>query len=178
MLMHNGRLANPLDPYTREIASIAKKRNKSDDDLAALMSIEARGACYETEDGLLGLPTANIWAAIYVAAKAFKLGEDIKRALTYEATEIAPLAIDGEVVAASEYLRWEGAIDYRSVVVQRRRTMRARPIIANWQSEHHMILDEEVVNLDRLTPVFARAGKYVGVCDWRPIYGRFALSIA
>ena len=43
MLLHNGRLENPLDPHTRAIAAIAKKRNKTDKDYAELASLEARG---------------------------------------------------------------------------------------------------------------------------------------
>ena len=32
LLMHNGRLANPMDKYTREISTISGKRSKTDED--------------------------------------------------------------------------------------------------------------------------------------------------
>lgn len=175
MLQHNGRLANPLDPHTRALAALTSKRKKTDEDLIIIMQTESRGACWETADGKLGLPTANVWRCIYDAAKAYKLGEDVKRALSFEdVTE--PLLVDGQEVSCEEFLTPEN-IDYRPVKIMGRKTMRARPRVRKWSSIHMLSLLEDVMDPRDLVPVLQRAGRLVGIGDWRPIYGTFEVEV-
>ena len=42
MLMHNGRLANPLNPYSKAKSKLTAKRKKTEEDLIQIMSVEAR----------------------------------------------------------------------------------------------------------------------------------------
>jgi hypothetical protein len=172
MLQHNGRLANPLDPYTQVVKSLAAKRKKTDEDLASLLSAEARAAAYETHDSLLGLPTGNVWASIYNAATAYRRGADIKRALSYQDI-IEPVLVDGESVDVEVFLKGIGKVDIRPVAVARAKTLRARPIVHNWSTVHHFDLMEDVIDVRDLVPILGRAGRLVGVGDWRPTYGTF-----
>lgn len=175
MLMHNGRLANPLDPYTRQKKTLSGKRKKTDEDIARLLEIEARGAAYETNEGLLGLPTQNVWRSAYDAAKAFKRGEDIKRGLVpVDPEEVAPLAFGGKHRTVEEHLASSANIDFRPVAQMRQRVMRARPIVRGWQSVHTFELLPDVLDPSDLEPILARAGRLVGVGDWRPTYGTYA----
>lgn len=94
MLMHNERLANPLDEYSKQKAKYTAKRKKTEEDFIAIMSIEARGGCWETEDHLLGIPDVAVWSSILAAAKGFKMGKDIQRALLFEDL-VRPLFLNG-----------------------------------------------------------------------------------
>lgn len=176
LLMHNGRLANPLDYYARELKKINGKRKKTDDDYANLMRIESRGGAWETEDGLLGIPNAAVWRSIYDAAKAFKLGEDIKKALLFDDL-IEPLTIKGSEITVDDFLRQDNSIDYRSVKIQRVRTMRARPIVRDWESTHDFTLNGSVIDVGNLEPILERAGTLVGLGDWRPTYGTYTATL-
>jgi len=177
MLLHNGRLANPLDPYTRDLAAISKKRNKTDDDRLNMMSIEARGSCYETKDGLLAFPTANVWRSIYDAAKAYKLGVAVKRSLHFDDVNV-PLYVDGSSVDPDKWLSYPETIDYRPVKVGTSKTMRARPLVpAGWVTTHRFGLNEKEIDADSLVPVLHRAGSIIGVGDWRPTYGTFDAKV-
>jgi hypothetical protein len=177
MLMHNGRLSNPLDPHTRGIAAIAKKTNKTDKDHAELASLEARGSMYETDAGLLGMPNINVWRCIYNAAKAFKLGEDIKRALI-ATLDVTPILIKGKTELCDTYIGDASRILYVPVVIKKNRTMRARPIIPiGWETTVSFALLTDVLQPERLTPVIERAGRLVGLGDWRPIYGTFRSEV-
>jgi len=179
MLLSNGRLANPLDPYTRDLAAISKKRNKTDDDRLNMMAIEARGGCYETKEGLLALPTANVWRSIYDAAKAYKLGVAVKRSLHFDDVN-EPLYVDGVAVDIDDegWLQYPATIDYRPVKVGTAKTMRARPLVPEgWVTTHRFGLNEKEIDLDSLVPVLARAGSMIGVGDWRPIYGTFTATV-
>ncbi len=108
MLQHNGRLANPLDPFTKAVAAISKKRGKTEKDIADLAQIEARGGLYETEDGLVGLPAHNVRQCVQVAAKAFKLGRQVDQALI-DSPDVVPLLINGQTYRADEYVQADPA---------------------------------------------------------------------
>lgn len=179
MLQHNGRLSNPLDPYTRKLRQISGKRKKTDEDLVEMMHIEARGSAWETEDGILGVPTAAVWRSIQQAATAFKLGRDVERGLIVDDT-VEPLVIGKKTYTVDDYLaKSMNHVDYRPVKVQTSRTMRARVRVAEgWRCTHKMEIDPDVLDLRNLQPVFARAGRLVGIGDWRPRYGTFELEVA
>lgn len=175
MMQHNIRLRNPLDPYTRKLKQLTKKRNQTDEDLAQIVQIESRGAIYETHDGLVGLPTANVWRSIHEAAKAFKRGKDIERALSFD-FEISPLVIGGRTYTADEYLTDPDHIDYRAVAHPS--AMRSRPIISDWTSEHHFELATDVLMFEDLEPLVLRAGRLSGVGDARRLgYGRYTARV-
>ena len=175
MLQHNGRLANPLDPYTRKIKGISGKRKKTDDDLVEMAAIEARASCWETTDGLMGIPAAALWRSIYDGSKAFKLGEDIKRALVM-GDETVPLLIDGTTRSADDHAR--ESFDYRPVKIQRQKVMRARVRIdLPWAFTVTAELAEDVLDSHMLNPVYERAGRFVGIGDWRPIFGTYTIEV-
>lgn len=177
MLQHNGRLANPIDAYVRRLKGLTGKRKKTDEDLSAIAQVEARGACWETPDGMLGVPNEAVWRCLYDAAKAYKLGEDIKRALLFE-NAVMPLLLDGEPVKCDEFLSTWDHIFYKSVKIGRARTMRARPRIPlPWSSTHRFELLTDVIDAESLVPVVDRAGRLVGIGDWRPTYGRFTATV-
>lgn len=176
MLMHNGRLANPLDPWTQQLKSLTAKRKKTDEDLIAIMRTEARGSVYETPDGFLALPIENVWRCMYDAATAFRRGQDMKRALL-PLPNGDVLHVDGAPVKVDDYLSDPAHIDYRPVAVNRAKTMRARCVVASWASVHHFELLEDVVDPHDLGPILERAGRLVGVGDWRPMYGTFVATV-
>lgn len=176
MIQHNGRLANPLDPHTQALKALTAKRKKTDEDLIEIMRTEARGAIYETPEGFLGLPTQNVWRTIKDAATAFKRGKDIERALLGD-DGIEPLLVGGEKVTVDDFLSDPSNIDYRPVVVNRNRTMRARPLVRHWSSSHRFELLEDVIDPRDLAPILERAGRLVGVGNWRPTYGTFVCDV-
>lgn len=177
MLMHNGRLANPIDPHTRELKQLTAKRKKTDEDLIDIMRVEARGSAYETTDELLGYPTQNVWKCVYSAATAFKRGEDIKRALSAaDTTEL--LLVGGEQIKVATFLEDPANIDYRPVKVMGKKTMRARPIVHDWATTHTFELLEDVMDPRDLVPILERAGRLVGLGDWRPTFGTFTVEVS
>jgi hypothetical protein len=152
-------------------------RKKTDDDRAEIARIEYRGGLYETTDGLVGWPTQNVWRCLYDAATKFKLGTTVKRALVFDDVTV-PMLLDGETAKADTLLdERPETLDYRSVVVQRARTMRARPKLTGWSCEHTFELLEDELQVQNLIPVFERAGRLVGIGDWRPVYGTFKLEV-
>ncbi|HXG77666.1 MAG TPA: hypothetical protein VNJ53_13955 [Gaiellaceae bacterium] len=175
LLLHNGRLANPMDPWTIEIAKFAKKRDKTIAELGRLAELEARGGLYETPDGFIGLPQINVRACLLEAAKAFKLKKWLNETLVSEPDVVVPLVIGGRTLKWDEAFSSRAiAIHYVGVVVSGRRTMRARPRIpAGWEATVDFDLHADSLHASKLEPVIERAGQVIGLGDWRPIFGTF-----
>jgi hypothetical protein len=178
LLLHNGRLANPMDPWTRELKALTSKRSKTDEDLAAMLITEARGAAYETPEGYIGLPDSNVWRAIQNAAKAYKRGKDVDRAVIYNPVHVAPILFpDGQPQLAERYLMDASHIDYRNVGIQGRTVMRSRPVITEWRTSHDFEVYVDIVMVEDLVTFVTRAGRLEGVGDHRPQYGRFTANV-
>lgn len=179
LLVHNVRMANPLDQWKRALKALTddKKKSKTDEGLLEILKVESRGAIYETEDGLVGMPMDNIYSTIQEAAKSFKRGADIERSLLYEPI-VVPLIVDGRTWKVEEYLTG-GAdhIDVRPVGVQQRKTLRARPIFHNWAFTCEFSLISQVMDIRDLAPIIERAGQFVGLCERRPRYGTFRATV-
>ena len=60
LLMHNGRLANPLDPSTQALKSLTSKRKKTDDDLFDIARAEFLGGLYIDPDVGPYVPGENV----------------------------------------------------------------------------------------------------------------------
>lgn len=178
MLQHNGRLSNPLDEHTQKLKALHGKRKKTEEDLVSIMAVEARGACWETETGLLGVPSAAVWRCLFDAAKAFRMGQDIKRALIFSDV-VEPLLVNDQEMSCDDFLGGVGddlgkRIDYRPVRVQTSRVMRARPLIpTGWKTTHRFELLTDIIDPGDLDNIIIRAGRLGGLGDWRPTYGTF-----
>lgn len=177
MLQHNGRMADPTNQFTRDLKAISGKRKKTDEDLVDIMRIEARGSCWETPEGLLGVPSAAVWRCLFDAAKNFKLGTTVKKALHFDDV-VEPLLVDGAKVTCEDFLMHKDHIDYRPVKIMAAKTMRSRPRVPEgWETTHTFELLDDVIDLRNLQPVLETAGRLVGIGDWRPTYGRFTTEL-
>ena len=177
MLMHNGRLANPLDAYSQALKQYVGKRNRTDEDILAIMKIEARGGCWETPDGHLGIPEAAVFSCLLEAAKQRKLGKVLPKALRYDPDAFVPITIDGKTMLCDDYLKDLDNIDYRAVKVGARKVMRSRPRIRHWSATFTFDLDEGVIDARNLIPTIEYAGQYVGLGEWRPRLGTFSTKV-
>lgn len=177
IMFHNERLANPLDPIVQELKKYTSKRKKTTEDFAHIAQLEMQGGVYRTRENLLGVPTRNVFKTINEGAKANRKGRDIERGLVFAET-IEPVEVDGAKVDADDFIAREEAMDYRSVVIQGKRTMRARPIIeGDWATTHYFDMAEDILDLEVVELALARAGKYVGLCEYRPRYGTFEAEV-
>ncbi len=173
LIMHNGRLANPLDPWTRAVKAVIEKKDKTDKGLIELMRVEARASIYETEKKEVGLPAEIVYASILEAARVRKLGMKIERGVRYDPiTE--PLFINGKIFNADKFIEDPKNIYYVSVGNRGNRVMRSRPIIkGEWRADYEFELDQNILNIESFVEILVYAGPYIGLCDRRPLYGTY-----
>jgi hypothetical protein len=131
---------------------------------------------WRDESGHICLPGVYLRGAVVNAAKfrqdprsPRKSAMDLFKAAVVPLTELAPI---GQGVADWEY-------DHRCrVMVQRNGVTRTRPAFkAGWTAELVlMVMLPQYVPPALLHDVIVDAGKFVGVGDFRPTYGRFAVD--
>jgi hypothetical protein len=175
LIQHNPRLIDSRDDIVREIATINKKRQKTEADEAERDRLEWFGGLYHAADIGVYVPAASAIRCLVDAGTAIKKGKAISQGLAV-GTDRIPLEYDGPKDLSELYARAE----FRSrlpVVVQRNRVMRMRPIFRHWRLEFDAEMDEAILNLDELQNIIERAGR-IGLGDARKIgYGRFAPTV-
>jgi hypothetical protein len=174
LLMHNVRLANPLDPIARAMKETSGKRKKTDEDLERLARLEFEGGLYVDAVGPY-LPGANIEKCLVEGARVTRQGKQVERGLFVTDNEV-PLIYDGPRDADSLWAD-ESYRSMMAVKVGTARVMRCRPIFRAWVLEASAEMDGAQLNLDTLQAIAADAGAMVGLGDYRPRYGRFMAEV-
>jgi hypothetical protein len=175
LLMHNSRLANPLDPAAKALKRVTSKRIKTDDDYEEMARLDHAGGLYIDADAGPYIPADNIWRCLYDAAKKHKKGPRIKEGI-FVSTDVNPLGYQGPRDIDGLW-KDENFRHMASVKVGTSRTMRCRPMFTEWRTEADGILDIAVLDLAELAQIVETAGTVIGLGDWRPRYGRFDATV-
>lgn len=172
ILMHNGQLANPLNPVVIEMKKISVKRSKTEADLLELARLEFQGSLYMGDNGPV-LPAHVLESAIVNGAKKSREGLKAKSGMFIENSSC--LEYDGsrdrKELWADENFRFVAP-----VVINRARIMRTRPIFNDWSATITVNYDDNQVNEASVIKWLQDTGQQVGLCDWRPKYGRFEVE--
>jgi hypothetical protein len=146
-------------------AAKGSKAKKSDD---------LESYVYRDETGDLAMPGEYVRQAIIHAAKfrqdprsPRKSAMDLYKAGVVSLTPLASLG-----AAAWDYE------DRRRVMIQRNGITRVRPAMrTGWSVEIHLMVNlPEYIPVEALQDVIVNAGRLIGVADFRPTYGRFAIQ--
>ncbi len=175
LLMHNARMADPVDPIVLAKAKISSKQRKTPAEHGELAHLDFLGGLYSDPDIGPYLPGDNIQRCLLDASRINKLGPKFQRGV-FVTSDVNPLAYDGprkpEELWAREDFRFR-----RSVKIGKARIMNCRPIFRTWRTEATGWCDEGQISTDQLKMIITNAGLYVGLGDWRPRYGRFTASL-
>lgn len=180
LLLHNGLLADPVNPYVRAIKKIVSKGSKklTESDYIERDRLEWLGSLYWSEDtGGMIIPSDNLERTILEGARKNKRGKDFAAAVFVAEPEV-PLIhrmtgkTQEEIYANPAYTLRKG------VKVQLSRVIRIRPMIPpGWTLRFTLEFDESIVNLSDIETALNEAGSLVGLGDWRPKFGRFTAEI-
>jgi len=174
LLMHADTFSDPLNPLTKAHKQLTGKRKKTEDDHEAIAQSEWRGSLYYDEELGPYMPGVNVEACMVAGGKLQKLGTTLKRAaevwedkcrLKYKGPR------DPEAM-------WDAQMyDARSVVVQRQRLMRYRPIFRDWSLECTVVYDETAIDRSDIIKCLTDGGQMSGLGDYRPKFGRFEVEV-
>lgn len=174
LMMHADTLANPLNAITKAHKELTSKRKKTDDDHEAIAKSEfVAGAYWSDQDGFF-IPGANFDATFWAGAKLSKMGVHWKRGAMVM-TDRATLLFDGP---SNPEKLWEDRrfVDCRGVKVGQAKLMRYRPIFLEWATRLEVAVNPDVLSLGEVKKAIDDAGALIGVCEYRPRFGRFGVS--
>ncbi|AHB77598.1 MULTISPECIES: hypothetical protein [Pandoraea] len=176
LMMHSDRLANPLLVETKAHKELTSKRKKTEDDHVAIAKSEFLAGLYWTERDGVYVPGQNFDATFLAGAKLQKLGTDWKRGAVVM-TDRAKLLYDGP---SKPTALWDDAkfVDCRGVKVGTAKVMRYRPIFLEWACEVDLAFNPDVLNAEEVRKAVTDAGALIGVCEYRPRFGRFSVNFA
>jgi hypothetical protein len=171
LLMHNGRLADPLDASTMQLAAVTGKRKKTRADHERIAQLEWYGALWL--DGLRPcLPCEAVEAAFADGAKTRNKGPTARSGLVVNAP--AMLHYEGpdnlEDLWADETFRLRSGVRVRNA-----RTMRTRPRFPGWSANVTASYLPTLLDRAEVLEFFRIAGS-LGIGDWRPRYGKFIVE--
>ena len=173
LIQHNGQTADPLNPFSKKLKEISGKRPKTDADLAKMAEIEFKAGLYVDRTGSITIDGRIIEATVHAGAKKTKAGKIALAAMFIEPGCV--FTFDGptdiEERWADEHCRLT-----IGVRVGQAKVMRTRPIFENWKLEFTLSILEDQANGETVRQWIEDAGKLVGMGDWRPRYGRFAVE--
>jgi len=177
LIMHSCQCVNPLHPLTLEMKKITSKPSKkrTEEDLIRLSDLEWQSGLYWNDHLGLHIPAENIEATVRDGAKANRKGKDIVRGFNV-VDMLNPLDI-GEKLTLDEMRNDYRFRDVRQMRVQTSRVTRTRPRFNMWTLHFTATYDESQIDLQTLANAMEYAGQYVGLCDSRPKYGKFAVTI-
>ena len=181
LIMHNARLANPLEQVVKDLRPLIGKRSKdkTDDDRIEIMRLEHGGALYHDADIGPYLPGDNIWRSLQEGAMKHRLGPKFEQAVLIT-TDTNPLSYKGPR-DVGELWEDENFRFYASRVTgsgrRRARNPFCRPIFRQWKADAEGILDTSILDFEDLRMCAETAGTRVGIGDWRPRFGKYAAKV-
>lgn len=180
IIMHNGQMVDPRNKFSKALRAVSSKRKKTDADLDQMALIEFAGGIY-VRDNQIAIPDFVIEAAIINGAKKSKSGTQAKTAIFVK--DWAEMDYDGKpesVTTETIEAMFESGEFHLSMAVKvgQSRIIRTRPKFKNWSATIELEYDDEFVNRKEVIQFVTDAGRQVGLCDWRPKYGRFTVEEA
>lgn len=169
LLMKNGHLADPLNPYSKQMKVISAKRKKTEADFEQLAKIEFLGSLYLNSEGVPIIPSHVIEAVGIAGAKKVRDGQIAKAAFF---ADDAILEYDGPKNRDELWsdMRFRNVAGVR---VGNARIIRTRPQFTKWSITIGCEYENEIANPEQIREWFVKAGQSVGFGDWRPKFGRF-----
>jgi hypothetical protein len=177
LIVHNVRLADPMDPYARGIAAINAKGSKkiTEKDAEERQRLEFIGGLYtEPEIGPV-IPGQVFMGLLKSAAK------NLQRGLQMDMR-------GGVVIPDPMKILYEGPRDpeklwalqaFRFLVpvrVKQSKVMRMRPIFRSWSLDLELHYEPRRIGRDTMVKLLSTAGD-LGLCEHRPEFGRFMVEL-
>jgi hypothetical protein len=175
--MHSAALADPLNPFSKGIKAIKQNRRRTEVDEEVAAQLEWQGSLYF--DPQIGpfVPGVNLEAMLKESAKRWRKGKDIERGV-FVPEEKVQLGYDGP--RDLDKLKLDPR--FRDVRPARMpstgaRVIRVRPKFPEpWTLAFTVSFEETLIEAATLREIMERAGREIGLGDWRPRYGIFEVT--
>lgn len=181
LLMHNVRLASPMNSYAKHLSALNKAKpssRRTDEDRLEIARVEWEGGLYFDDEVGPFVPASWVFKSILEGARLGRRGQKVEGGLTV-VEMIHPLVYRGprDINGLWGNDGDSPHVDFRTVRVGQAKVDRCRPIFSNWAFEAELLVDPSVLDVAELEDIAKIAGQLKGIGDYRQQYGRFDASI-
>ena len=125
---------------------------------------EAEKVAYRKKNGELYIPARAVFACLIGGASFKKIGKYSAKSILAGNLRIEPEEIG---LGTKKY-----EIDLRTVVIQKARVIKARPVLKNWKAKFNIIYNNDIISDPNVIKVCLEdAGTRLGLLDYRPQKG-------
>jgi hypothetical protein len=182
LIMHNGRMADPLNEYAQAKTKLknGKKKITTDEFEKRMGEIDFDGSIYWSETIGLYLPSDNLQRMLLDGAKRLREGRNMSAVIVDEEFG-APIITRGH--DSIEELKANKSLWFRKAcVIGKSKVMCTRPMIpTGWTCTFKIAIDTEIISVETVEEILMIAGRKVGLGDWRPgapsVPGSFGMFI-
>lgn len=173
LILHNGQTADPLNKFAKDIKRISSKRAKTDADYQEMARIEWFASLY-LDNGKVCIPSEVFESAIASGARKLKLGKQAQATLFCPSN--IELDFEGKEMTVEQL--WERDANRLTVGVRigQQKIMRTRFIAKKWSAKVAITYEDTMLNRQQVEEMIKATGEQVGLCDWRPKFGRFTVT--
>jgi len=169
-----------LDPdhlLSKEVSKITRKRSKdkTPSDRSRIKMLEWLSGAYTDDDGYVIVPGANLEAMLRDGAKKVRLGKAFQSAVFVDGNprlEFPDMKLTSDTLSEMEQYRLSVPVK-----VGQAKVIRTRPLFREWACAFKVQVDTSVVETEQVVEALTTAGRIVGLMDWRPRNGRFAVTV-
>lgn len=185
LVMASGRLADPEDEYTREIAVLtARGSEMTVEERARKERLQWRGHLYTDPDGRVAIPMPNLLRCLAEAGGALGSGvkslrPSVQRGLiplgSWIPLEYKPGPKSIPELQEDPQFRWRTIVNLNPTSGRKGgKGPKVWPQFASWGFTTRLMWNPEVLDWDKLERVVRTAGLAIGICDARRMgRGRF-----
>ncbi len=182
LLMHNVRLASPMNSYAKALAALTKAKTSSkrtDQDRIEIARLEFEGGLYFDDE--IGPYAPGKWFSknLLDAARRGRRGKLVEEGVTIGPDSmINPLAYHGPRDIEGIWGNGESDfVSFETVRVGMAKVDRCRPIFPEWSTEVDFEIEDDVLDFDTFRDIAVIGGR-LGLGDYRSGgYGRFNASV-
>jgi hypothetical protein len=179
LLMHNGRLADPLDEHAKALKVVTSKKKKTDDDHIEIGRVEFVGGLYFDEELGPYIPADNLQTLIEKGAQKRKMGPLFKALVEVPPPDEA----DGYALSYEGPRTMPGLWNDKKFVLRKgcrvssSRVIRTRARFpTGWKLTFPVFVLDKGPTKEQVHDAIADAGILLGLGDYRPRYGRFEVE--
>ena len=168
--------------FHRYDCAAVEAKGKAGKGTAAKKTDNIESYVYRDEEGRLCIPAENLHACLALSAKSFQDPRSPRKS-AMDLFKAGVLVLPDYLLLTkrdgSTMTKWD-FVDTRRCLVQQSAVSRSRPgIEAGWSIEADIhILLPNLISVEMLRNVLVNAGGVVGLCDFRPRFGRFQVTRA
>lgn len=145
----------------------AKKRGREE----LTPTEEAERCLYKDNNGEIYVPSLSLLAAMRAAGVNRLVPGKGKK--TYKNYIFSGVRVEPDNIPL-QTPGWKP--DLKPVTINRARIIRSRPRFDDWVLEFEMQIVDPIITKADLKEILNEAGKYNGLCDFRPLYGLFEVE--